>query len=221
MAIKALIFDLDNTLINRNESIKPMHEWLVQTFLHDFSLQKQHEALVLLKQWDYYGYVSHETVLRCFSKTYGLDFDIKEVTHTIRTHQGYHAKPLDGALETLEILHKDYILALLTNGSSIGQRLKIDTALTSHQKLFTEILISGDKGVHKPNPQVYEALMKSLNLTPQECVYIGDDLTNDIIAPMKLGMKAIRMNHCNLETTSLTVEINHISALLDLDFDAL
>lgn len=58
------------------------------------------------------------------------------------------------------------------------------------------IIISGDIGINKPNPQAYKFLLKKFKYKAHECVYIDDDI-NNISTAKKLGMNAILIKDFN------------------------
>jgi len=47
----------------------------------------------------------------------------------------------------------------------------------------------------KPNPEYYNDIMQELNLTAEECVMVGNDVGEDMIAE-KLGMKVFLLTDC-------------------------
>lgn len=47
----------------------------------------------------------------------------------------------------------------------------------------------------KPNPEYYRDIMQELNLVPEECVMVGNDVGEDMIAE-KLGMKVFLLTDC-------------------------
>ena len=47
----------------------------------------------------------------------------------------------------------------------------------------------------KPNPEYYNDIMAELNLVPEECVMVGNDVGEDMIAE-KLGMKVFLLTDC-------------------------
>ncbi|MBR3738324.1 MAG: HAD-IA family hydrolase [Eubacterium sp.] len=80
----------------------------------------------------------------------------------------------------------------VTNGPSYLQNHKMDT---SGLREFCDIVVvSGDVGVHKPDPELFRYTAKLLSLKPEECIYVGDHPINDIKGALDAGMKAIRMN---------------------------
>ena len=53
------------------------------------------------------------------------------------------------------------------------------------------IIASDEVGVTKPNLEIFERVIKLVNLNPEDCVMVGDRLDNDIFPANKIGMKTI------------------------------
>lgn len=56
---------------------------------------------------------------------------------------------------------------------------------------FDMIIASDEVGVTKPNLEIFERVIKLVNLNPEDCVMVGDRLDNDIFPANKIGMKTI------------------------------
>lgn len=56
---------------------------------------------------------------------------------------------------------------------------------------FDSIVISGEVGVVKPHRRIYERSVAELEVTPGECVYIGDNWLGDVQGAKGFGMRAI------------------------------
>ena len=95
-----------------------------------------------------------------------------------------------GADDALEALRAHGIpLALITNGGAAAQRAKIERFdLARH---FDHILVEGEFGKGKPEPEVFHHLMACFGTTPETTWVVGDNLDWEIVAPQKLGMFAI------------------------------
>lgn len=95
-----------------------------------------------------------------------------------------------GAIETLEWLREHGVrLGMMTNGAGAAQRAKIERfALAQH---FEHIIIEGEFGVGKPDPRVFETLLRELNSTPANTWAIGDNLTMDVYGAMDVGIHGI------------------------------
>ena len=57
-------------------------------------------------------------------------------------------------------------------------------------ELFEAIVISGDVGMHKPEPAIYMLGAERLGLRPEDCVFV-DDLRENCQGAEEVGMTAI------------------------------
>ena len=56
--------------------------------------------------------------------------------------------------------------------------------------LFDAVVISGDVGLHKPQPEIYELGAERLGVPPADCVFV-DDLRENVAGAEAVGMTAI------------------------------
>ena len=68
---------------------------------------------------------------------------------------------------------------------------------------FDHVIESSKVGLRKPDPRIYQMMCETLNVTPQQCIYL-DDLGINCKPAATLGMKAIKV-------------ISGAQALADLD----
>lgn len=88
-------------------------------------------------------------------------------------------------------LKKTYNLALLSNdvsewSSYIRQKHGLD-------KIFKEVVISGDVGFRKPSEDIYRKILDRTGCPAEDCAFI-DDRYKNLIPAMNLGMKVIKFN---------------------------
>jgi epoxide hydrolase-like predicted phosphatase len=57
-------------------------------------------------------------------------------------------------------------------------------------ELFDGVVISGDEGMHKPQPEIYELGCERVGLEPPECVFV-DDLRENCEGAEAVGMTAV------------------------------
>lgn len=81
-------------------------------------------------------------------------------------------------LALLQSLRSNHNLAIITNGPSNAQWEKINRLHLT--KYFDCILVSGDLPWEKPNENIFYAACNHLDVTPNECVMVGDKLETDI-----------------------------------------
>jgi epoxide hydrolase-like predicted phosphatase len=58
-------------------------------------------------------------------------------------------------------------------------------------KLFDGVVISGEEGIRKPSPAIYELAAERIGLEPPECVFV-DDLPFNLAPAAELGMATVR-----------------------------
>ena len=97
---------------------------------------------------------------------------------------------LPHAIETLEhFCRRGVRLGMATNGSTVGQRAKIEKfGLAPY---FERIIVEEEFGLGKPHREVYEALFAALRADPAKTWFVGDNLEFDVGAPQMLGVYGI------------------------------
>lgn len=94
--------------------------------------------------------------------------------------------------ETIEVIDK-----LRAQGLKIALISNFDNKLYSIiddlgiKDKFDLMISSEDAGAAKPNPKIYQAALKELDLLPEEAIMIGDSYEGDYDAPKRLGMEAV------------------------------
>jgi len=96
-----------------------------------------------------------------------------------------------GALALLADLHKaGYRLALLTNGDGQLQRAKIERFDLASR--FHHVQIEGEVGIGKPDPGAFKRVFAALGVEAAEACVVGDNLEWDIRPDKALGCHTIR-----------------------------
>ena len=57
--------------------------------------------------------------------------------------------------------------------------------------LFDGIVISSDVGVKKPFPDIFRIAFAKFGITPENSIYVGNDLRDDILGATRVGMKTM------------------------------
>jgi len=203
--MKAIIFDLDETLIDRTSTVRGFLDEQYDRFFDQLTCQKdEFIASVFIHQKNGYAdkLVAYEQACSELEESIADD-----LFHDFRARYGSDAICFPGVCRTLEELSADYTLAIITNGRASGQNSKIDSIGIRH--FFATIKISEEEGIKKPNEEIYRRCLSDLNLSPSECLFIGDNPVADVITPKNMGMKAVwvRSIHYN--------EPNEADAIVD------
>lgn len=81
---------------------------------------------------------------------------------------------------------------LLSNAQSCFTIDELRT--TGLYDLFDGIVISSDIGVKKPSPEAFKIAFDKFGITPQNSIYVGNDMRDDILGASGVGMKSIYIN---------------------------
>jgi putative hydrolase of the HAD superfamily len=193
MSIKAVLFDLDNTLI-------------------DFIKMKVEACRSAIKAMIKAGLkIDDETGLKKLIETYfrvGIESDIAftkfleeqtgEVDKTI-LQAGINAylnrkpdflKPYPYVLETLEMLKsKDLKLGIVTDATREKALVRLNAMDITR---FFDVIITYDESkVKKPDELPFRLAMEKIGLKPEEILFVGDSLRRDIEPAKKIGMETL------------------------------
>ncbi len=121
----------------------------------------------------------------------------------------------------LETLSQEFTLGMLTDGYLPAQRLKVRALKI--QKFFRCILYTEQMGREfwKPSPAGFEKLAETLETTPEQMIYVGDNVQKDFIAPNQMGfttIQVLRPNRVHTEEASdpAAAAQHRVSALTEL-----
>ena len=195
--IKAVIFDLDDTLIDESvfafSAFKEISEYLSIKFNEEPKLI--YDLIVKI-----YKYNSKKVFNQLFEiKGYQLqEKELNRLIHIYRNHipSDYWLDPYtERKLKLLQ--EKGIFLGIITDGFKVSQNTKIKQAKLP--ELFDKIIITDEYGKFywKPNERAYRDMQKHLDVPFSSMIYIGDNLEKDFQAPKKLGMQFIHYNNPN------------------------
>lgn len=119
-----------------------------------------------------------------------------------------------GAEKVLAYLQKKYQLHIISNGFKETTLTKME--VSGLNPYFTQVIISEDVGVNKPNPAIFEHALTKAAAEKQESIMIGDSLEADIRGAQAFGLKAIFFNPLNVEKPAdVTWQISNLEELLE------
>ncbi len=105
----------------------------------------------------------------------------------------------------LESLNNQYLLSVINNGTySILSKWIQKYSMNDYFKL---ILNSSKIGICKPNPKIFTLALKTLHVSPNECIFIDDSIVN-VTAAKKLGLYGIHYDPNNHQ--QFLLEINSL-----------
>ncbi len=235
---RAILFDLDDTLINTYRHMDPHVLWgeVIEDHAPVLHGINPHELLAAVRRsadviwaqlankkgpWMTMGEVRQRIVRTAFN---GLGIGEHEhadglaAEFTRRREESFSLS--EGALETLSHLRDGGVrLALVTNGASKSQRWKIDRF--ELENYFDHIQIQEEAGVGKPEPEAYHKALAALESDPDGTWMVGDNYEWEVVAPKKLGIFAIWFNPDRAQAPAAAdhapdLEIGGLSQIVDL-----
>ena len=189
--MKAVIFDLDGTLLDRDESvlrfIRDQYKRL-NNYLNHIPIEIFISRFI---QLDNHGYVWKDKVYAQLVQEYNINgLTSEDLLQDYLKNFKKSAVPFNGLIDMLEKLkEQNFLLGIITNGYGQFQMDNIEALTIKH--FFDVILVSEWEGLRKPDPAIFQRALKKLKVDPSESVYIGDHPENDIVSAQKVGMRTI------------------------------
>ena len=125
---------------------------------------------------------------------------------------------LPGARKLLELLHGKAKLAIITNGFTALQKVRL--ARTDLAHFFEHVIISEQVGVAKPNPEIFSYALEKLGCSDKSKVLmVGDTLGSDILGGKNFGLDTCWINHEGdnaLDNVGATFEVTCLTGLYNL-----
>lgn len=190
--IKAIIFDLDDTLYMERDyvfsgfnAVAKAHEDLLgpadesSEKMRKLFFDSEHRRRIFNILLEERGQLVNEETIGAMIKTYR--FHLPDISLT---------PEVDSLLVRLR---EKYKLGLITDGPVMMQAAKVE-ALNLRDKIDTIILTEEfGKEFAKPHPKAFEYMVEKLELKHKECVYVGDNAGKDFLAPNRLGWLTIQI----------------------------
>lgn len=223
--IKAVIFDLDDTLYDYN-SINPIGISNVRELAKE-KLGITHEAFEEALKW-----ARKETKAGLGNVAAGHN----RLLYFQKTLEYLGENPTSIALEMYEAYWGTLLREMSLNNGAMellnylknkGIKIGICTDLTvhiQHRKLrklgidaYIDALVTGEEvGVVKPDKKMFDLTMKKLGVESKECIHVGDSYAKDIVGAENAGIKAFWFNpYGNIKEDSMNkgTEIRALSEL--------
>ena len=174
--IKAIIFDFGNVLIEWDPRLI-----YKRYFPNDFEGMEN-----FLKEVDFMGWNAHQDKGRSFKDGVAdLSKQFPHYSHLIQAYRDHWADSIGnyytGTIEIMKKLKaKGYPLYGLSNWSA--ETFPLMSNKFDFFELLDDMVISGQVGYVKPEPEIYEIMLEKIGRPAQECLFIDDSLPNIIQA---------------------------------------
>ncbi len=207
MSYSLIIYDADGTLFDYDSAeiwaFRMMCEDLRIPFTPELHQSYRSVNHAIWKEFEQGTITSGELKPERFRRLFavnGIDADPTAASPAYLERLGETWFLLEGVLEHLEKVSKQYSLALLTNGLAATQRGRLKASGIG--RFFDPVIISEEVGCQKPDPKIFEVLMgKTPYSNKDEVLIIGDSLSSDIAGGVAYGIDTCLYDPGNLYGT--------------------
>lgn len=176
------MIDLDNTLGNRSEAVRA---W-IQEFCRERELSPGTAQRIFERDND--GYSARADVFAAIKERFELSDPVADLLVDYQDRVVALAAPTAGSFETLaELRSVGHTVAIVTNGSTKQQHGKIDAI--GLRDLVDAVIVSGDIGIKKPDPRIFEAASDATGQPLAGAWMVGDSPLHDIVGAHALGCR--------------------------------
>lgn len=215
---KALIFDMDGTLVN-SEPVGP--NTFVELGKKYGQEPDEDEKSTFVQSWKRIDdYLDEKVVLSKFAEKHNFDIEpddfVKEFFATYLTNL-LHAPALTGVDDFLKQAKKAGFKMVIVSASKTEQ---IKTVLKNHnwQDYFDFIVGEEDITKHKPDPEGYMKAIERIGLPSNECV-IFEDAKNGAIAAKGAGGYVVGLREGNPETIDLSAANTVLNNFAEIELE--
>jgi putative hydrolase of the HAD superfamily len=130
------------------------------------------------------------------SQYFGVQFDKSHEELCRQYHlAAENISPLPGAQSVLaELKSGGLLLGLVTNTSLPHAVIATEFQQLGLHEYFDTVVCSSEIVFRKPDPAMFEVALRSLKVSPDNAMFVGDDYRADILGAKKIGMKTIWLN---------------------------
>ena len=111
------------------------------------------------------------------------------LAETFRAASRFKLELYPGVREVLDELRPRYRMAALSDGQSVWALPELRSV--GLEKYFDPVIVSGDLGFRKPDPRMFELLLSQMELSPDEILFVGNDMYRDIFGAGQLGIRTV------------------------------
>ena len=188
---ETVMFDLDDTILDRGKAVDNMFSFIAKTF---YSNVVTDEMRLFFIKHDNRGYSNKIDVMNSlfdkFPPTSRLPSS--EIYDFWDSHFPLGFSLSEEEINTLKKITANAKTAIITNGRTKGQKLKIEK--TGLDKIFDTIIISEEVGIEKPDAQIFNLALKRLGVSNDKALFVGDNLKNDIKGGQNANIKTAWYN---------------------------
>jgi len=191
-----MLFDLDNTLLNRDMAVDKLFLMLVEKCYIDVDHSTKNDMRQKFKEYDKEDFGKNDKTKVLASLFDEFPPKYKMPRHAIQDFWNHHFPQCfsinQDTITIINSIKKQVKVGIITNGSVERQKAKIFHTNLDH--CFDTIIISDEVGWRKPDKRIFEFALNRLHVNPEDTLFVGDDLEKDIGGCQQANIKGIWFN---------------------------
>ncbi len=189
--IKAVLFDLDNTLIDfmrmKTESSNAAIQAMIDSGLN---INEKKAEKILFELFKEYG-IEDQRIFQKFLEKTIKKIDYRILSNGIASYRRVQAGflfPYPHVRSTLvKLKEKNLVLGIVSDAPRMRAWLRLAEMNMTHY--FDFVVTLDDTGKLKPSKLPFKKALKELKFNPNEILFVGDNPERDILGAKKVGMK--------------------------------
>ena len=190
--VKAVIFDLDDTLISEKEYIKSGYRHIAEVIGQRFNINKDQ---VYIDLFQLFRESPHNVFNRLYEK-YHIEYSKEMIIDLVNEYRGHFpdVQYYDDVMQCLNELKVLGIkIGIITDGYAQAQRQKLKAV--EADMYFDEIIVTDELGrdYWKPHPKAFEIIKERFGVSFDEMIYVGDNPGKDFYISTIYPIKTVRI----------------------------
>jgi len=203
--IKAILFDLDNTLVDFMKMKKASCEAAISAMVDaGLKLNKKNAMKELFVLYDQYGIEHHKVfqkLIQKFNKKIDYHILAKGIISYRKVQQGFHETYPNVIKTLIKIREQGIKLAIVSDAPKLKCYMRLVELNIS--EFFDYVVAFEDTREHKPSPKPFQKAMNLLKIKPDEAIFVGDWPERDIKGAKALGIKTVHATYGNIFKTKI------------------
>jgi putative hydrolase of the HAD superfamily len=189
--IRAIIFDLDNTLTDFMKMKRAAIDAAVDGMLDaGLAIPREEVAERIYKVYEREG-IEYQQVFDLFLKDALGRIDYKILSSAVvayrRARDSYLVLYPHVNLTLLELMKRGLKLAVVSDAPRLQAWMRL--AHLQLQHIFDPVVAFEDTGERKPSPKPFQRAIELLGIAPSEAIMVGDWPERDVVGASKVGIR--------------------------------